>query len=153
MPGARTPKVTTEGKHPAPTTILTAYEREAAAAGREVARDTAAAVRARFPSGRTSATIKGAVTKTSTGIAITVKPSKARAYIARFVEGGTGLRGPHHRLIAKGRRGRLPSGRVPSGRGQAPQWPFERTRERQGDAAVRELSERASAAAKRILGA
>lgn len=152
MPPGRRSKLTVKGEHPTAPTILGAYELEATLAGREVASDTAAAVRSRFPSGRTGSSIRGYVSKTPTGISITVKPSKARMHIAKFVEAGTGIAGPRRRLIAKGRRGRLPSGIVPTGRGQAPQWPFERTRERQADAAVRELSARASSAAKRIFG-
>lgn len=151
----RRTRTTIKGERPAPPTILAAYEAEATTVGRKVAREGAAAVRAIYPAGRhnTRATIRGTVTKTATGIAITIKPGKRRAYIARFVEGGTGDQGPRHRRIPRNRRGRLPgTGRPPSGHGQAPQWPFERTREGRGDQAVRELSEGASGAARRLFG-
>lgn len=88
------------------------------------------------------------VRRQPTGYVLTVGPGKGQVQVrsggtsrteakydvfyARFVERGTGVRGPKHRRIPANQRGRIPAGaerRIPSGVGQAPQQPFARARE------------------------
>lgn len=149
---SRTARLEVTGALPSPTTITTAYEREATAAARRVRDRTTRTARTLFPTGRgrTRAQIRGSVTRTTHGLAITVRVAGGREYIARFVEAGTGELGPRGQRIPARKRGRLPNGAVPSGRGQAPQRVFERVRAAEADQAVRELTEAAGEAARRI---
>lgn len=118
------------GNLPAPATLLGEYEQQARKAAAQARDTTRAAVRSNYPkgTGRSAREIRGSVSRTPDGLAVNVAPPRARAHIYRFVEAGTGVEGPRGRLIPPRKRGRLPSGRVPTGRGQRPQWPFERTR-------------------------
>lgn len=134
-------------------TILGAYEAAALESARE-ARDLGLiAARRNYPAGPRgdAQAIKGYVSRTKEGLAITIAPPRKRAFIYRFVEGGTGVEGPRGRPIARNRRGRLPSGEVPTGRGQRPQRPFERTREQEGPRVV-QIMEAGPEAARRRLG-
>lgn len=84
--------------------------------------------------GRARSATSGSVRRTSLGFVITVKPSARVRYpngvtaveVTRFVSGGTGVAGPQRRLIPFAKRGRLPGGARPTGRGQAPQRIYER---------------------------
>lgn len=149
---SRAARLEVQGSLPGAPAIHAAYEHEATAAARRVRDRTTRTARTLFPAGRnrTRAQIRGSVTRTTHGLAITVRVAGGREYIARFVEAGTGERGPRGQTIAPNRRGRLPSGARPSGRGQAPQRVFERVRTAEADQAVRELTEAAGDAARRI---
>lgn len=149
---ARRARLKITGELPPAPTILGAYEAEATDAARRVSNRTARTARTLFPGGRnrTRRQIRGSVTRTPQGLAITVRVRGGREYIARFVEAGTGELGPRGRRIPARKRGRLPHGAVPTGRGQAPQRVFDRVRAAESDQAVRELTEAAGAAARRI---
>lgn len=74
--------------------------------------------------------VRAKVKRTATGYVLRVGPS-AGAFHGRFIEDGTGIRGPLAKVIPLSKRGVIRSGQttgVPSGRGQAPQHPFSRAR-------------------------
>lgn len=70
--------------------------------------------------GRTAADTVGVVRRTSRGFRVGLENRKS-AHILRFLDGGTGSKRPGGKRIAKNRRGVLPGGIRPSGRGQRPQ--------------------------------
>lgn len=108
---------------PTPATFLGEIDNQMRArAG--VARDrTVQSMRAEIPSrsGRTAASTTGRVAATRGGYEIRVS-NRVRGHILFFLERGTGVYGPRHRYIARGKRGFIRGlGRPPRGRGQRPQ--------------------------------
>lgn len=122
---------------------------------------TVAAVRRTLPArtGRQRAAARGRVTRTRTGYQIVVAPARTVRYpngvtavqVAGWIEGGTGVHGPHRRPI-RPRRGdvfKLPGGIiVPSTQGQKAQHPYERVQSSEEAATGRILAAGATAAAR-----
>jgi hypothetical protein len=128
-----------------------------AAAGVQAGR-TAGLIHSR--SGNLAGGIKGQVTRKPYGWVLRVGPGKGTVnvrtagarrteskydlFYARFVEEGTGERGPLGRTIPKKQRGLVPTAggaRRPSGRGQAPQHPFDRARRQYDSQVAKSLDE------------
>lgn len=142
-------------------TVLGAYDNTA----RQVARDAGdvglSAVRRLMPArtGRARSGQRRAVRRTPTGYSITVAPTSRVRYpngvsakeVTRWVDRGTGVRGPRHRPIRprKGNVFRLPGGFVADQlQGQAPQHVYERAQTSSG-ALVQHLLERGAIVATR----
>lgn len=125
---------------------------------------TVAAVKRLMParSGRARSAAAGSVKRTALGYVITVAPRARVRYpsgitaveVTRFVEKGTMLQGPRKRVPR--RLGRLPSGAVPTGRGQRAQHVYARAESTQEATVTRMLQAGADDAAReaeRVLGA
>lgn len=106
---------------PSPDELLTGLDAVLKTRAQGNARDAQEAVRGELPSrtGRTRQTTRGTARSNRLGYRVTVD-NRDRAHVVRFVSGGTGTRGGFRR-IPKNKRGRLPNGAQPTGRGQRPQ--------------------------------
>lgn len=146
-------------------TVLGAVDLEARRTATRARTASVAAVKRVLPAhtGRARRGTRGSVRRTPTGYVIEVRPDSRVRYpngvsavqVHQWLEGGTGEQGPRHQRIPFERRGRLPSGRRPSGRGQAPQRPYARVAAAEGVRVTRLLQDggpRAMQAANRALG-
>lgn len=114
---------------PDPDQVAAAVISELQAGAEQSTESLRAAAISGFPrkSGRTAASIKARARQTDDGYDIeldagTPGRSGTRAHVVRFLERGTGERGPRGRRIPKRKRGYIPSHDLsPTGRGQRPQ--------------------------------